>query len=168
MEQSTTELIERLSRLERQQAGLQRSNKHLRMMSGVLMLICGALFTMAQTSSVVPDTLEAQQFLVRDSGGKLRAAMGVTSDGAVGLNLTDPSGRTRLTVDLAANGTPGVDLYDQDGKVRATMALGDDGLPGVGLYGASGNLRTSLDIPAAKTPGLAFYKNDGGPAWGVP
>jgi hypothetical protein len=168
MDQSTTELIERLSRLERHQAGLQRSNKHLRMMTGALMLICGALFTMAQTSSAVPDTVEAQQFLVRDSGGKLRAALGVTSDGAVGLNLTDPSGRTRLTVDLAANGTPGVDLYDQDGKVRATMALGDDGLPGVGLYGPNGHLRTSLDVPAPKTPGLAFYKNDGGPAWGVP
>src|SRR5271156_872782 len=168
MDQSTTELIERLSRLERQEAGLQRSNKHLRLATGALMLICGGLFTMAQTSSVVPDTMEAQQFLVRDSGGKLRAALGVLSDGAVGLNLTDPSGRTRLTVDLAANGTPGVDLYDQDGKVRATMALGDDGLPGVGLYGPNGNLRTSLDVPAAKTPGLAFYKNDGGPAWGVP
>ena len=168
MDQSTAELINRLSRLESQQANLHRSNKHLRMMTGALMLICGALFTMAQTSSVVPDTLEAQQFLVRDSSGKLRAALGVMSDGAVGLNFSDPSGRTRLTVDLAANGTPGVDLYDQDGKVRATMALGDDGLPGVGLYGPNGNLRTSLDVPAAKTPGLAFYKNDGGPAWGVP
>jgi len=74
MDQSTTELIERLSRLERQQAGLQRSNRHLRMITGALVLICGALFTMAQTSSAVPDTVEAQQFLVRDSGGKLRAA----------------------------------------------------------------------------------------------
>src|SRR5271170_6659159 len=161
MEQSSGELIERLSRLESQQAKLQRSNKHLR-------LICGALFTMAQTSSAVPESLDAQQFLLRDSTGKVRGAMGVTSDGAVGLNFSDPSGRTRLTVDLAANGTPGVDLYDQDGKVRATMALGDDGLPGVGLYGPNGNLRTSLDVPAAKTPGLAFYREDGKPAWGVP
>ncbi len=57
------------------------------MMTGALMLVCGAVFTMAQTSSVVPDTVEAQQFLLRDSGGKLRGAMGVMSDGAVGLNL---------------------------------------------------------------------------------
>jgi hypothetical protein len=168
MEQSTGELIGRLSRLELQQAKLQRSNKHLRLMTGALMLLCGALFTMAETSSVVPDTLEAQQFLLRDSAGKLRGAMGVTSDGAVGLNLEDPAGRTRVTVDLAADGTPGLDLYDQDGKIRATMALGDDGDPGVGLYGAKGHLRTSLDVPAAKTPGLAFYKDDGKPAWGVP
>jgi hypothetical protein len=168
MEQSTGELIKRLSRLELQQAKLQRSNKHLRMMTGAVVLLCGALLTMAETNSAVPDTLEAQQFLLRDSTGKLRGAMGVTSDGAVGLNFSDPSGRTRVTVDLASNGTPGVDLYDQDGKVRATMALGDAGQPGLGLYGPNGHLRTSLDVPAPKTPGLAFYKDDGQPAWGVP
>jgi hypothetical protein len=168
MEQSTGELIKRLSRLELQQAKLQRSNKHLRMMTCAVVLLCGALLTMAETNSAVPDTLEAQQFLLRDSTGKLRGAMGVTSDGAVGLNLSDPSGRTRVTVDLASNGTPGVDLYDQDGKVRATMALGDAGQPGLGLYGPNGHLRTSLDVPAPKTPGLAFYKDDGQPAWGVP
>ena len=168
MDESTGELIKRLSRLELQQDKLQRSNKHLRMMTGAMMLLCGALITMGQTSSVVPDTVEAQQFLLRDSSGKLRGAIGVTSDGAVGLNLSDTSGRTRLTLDLAANGTPGLDLYDQDGKVRATMALGDAGEPGFGLYGPNGHLRTSLDVPAAKTPGLAFYKDDGKPAWGVP
>lgn len=168
MEQSTGELIERLSRLELQQAKLQRSNKHLRMMTGALMLLCGAVFTMAETSSAVPETLEAQQFLLRDSAGKVRGAMGVMSDGAVGLNLADPNGRTRVTVDLAANGTPGLDFFDQDGKMRATMALGAAGQPGLGLYGPDGHLRTSLDVPAAKTPGLAFYKDDGKPAWGVP
>jgi hypothetical protein len=167
MDQSTGELIERLSRLELQQAKLQRSNKHLRMMTGVMVLLCGALFTMAETSTVT-DTVEAQQFLLRDSSGKLRGSMGVLSDGAVGLNLSDPAGRTRVTVDLASNGTPGLDLYDQDGKIRATMALGDSGQPGVGLYGPDGHLRTSLDVPAKKIPGLAFYKDDGKPAWGAP
>jgi hypothetical protein len=167
MDQSTGELIERLSRLELQQAKLQRSNKHLRMMTGVMVLLCGALFTMAETSTVT-DTVEAQQFLLRDSSGKLRGSMGVLSDGAVGLNLSDPAGRTRVTVDLSANGTPGMDLYDQDGKIRETMALGDSGQPGVGLYGPDGHLRTSLDVPAKKIPGLAFYKDDGKPAWGAP
>jgi|SRR5579862_8212940 len=168
MDQSTGELIERLSRLESQQAKLQRSNKHLRVTTGAMLLLCGALFTMAQTSIAVPETVEAQQFLLRDSSGKLRGAMGVLPDGAVGLNLSDPNGRTRVTVDLASNGTPGVDLYDQDGKVRATMALGDAGQPGLGLYGPNGHLRTSLDVPGGKTAGLAFYKDDGQPAWGVP
>jgi len=168
MEQSTAELIERLARVEIQQSRLQRSNKHLRLATGALMLICGGLFTMALTSSAVPDTVEAQQFLLRDSGGKLRGAMGVTSDGSVGLNLQDTNSRTRLTVDLAANGTPGVDFFDADGKLRETIALGSAGEPGVGLYGANGHLRTSLDVPAKQTPGLAFYHEDGKPSWGAP
>ena len=168
MDQSTGELIERLSRLELQQAKLQRSNKHLMMMTGVMALLCGALFTMAEKSSAVSDTLEAQQFLLRDSSGKLRGALGTTSDGAVGFNLEDSAGRTRVTVDLAANGTPGLDFFDQDGKMRATIALGASGQPGLGLYGPDGHLRTALDVPAAKTPGLSFYHDDGKPAWGAP
>src|ERR1700722_5554753 len=167
MDQSTGELIERLSRLESQQTKLPRSNKHLRMMTGAMLLLCGALFTMAETSTVT-DTVEAKQFLLRDSSGKLRGSMGVLSDGAVGLNLSDPSGGTRGTIDLASNGPPGVDLYDQDGKIRETMALGGAGQPGLGLYGPNGHLRTSLDVPVGKTPGLASYKHDGKPAWGVP
>lgn len=168
MEQSTRDVLERLSRLELQQTNLQRSNKRLRLATGAFMLMCGALFTMAQTSATAPDTVQAQQFLLRDSGGKLRGSMGVLSDGAVGLNLADANGRTRVTVDLASNGTPGVDLYDQDGKERATMALGDAGQPGIGLYGPDGHLRTSLDIPKADTPGLSFYHDNGKPAWGAP
>ena len=154
--------------MELQQASLQRSNKRLRLMTGALMLFCGALITMAQTNSAVPETLQAQQFVLRDSGGKVRGAMGVLSDGAVGLNFEDSKGHTRLTVDLAANGTPGLDFFDQDGKLRATLALGPAGEPGVGLYGPNGHLRTSLDVPGNQTPGLAFYHQDGKPAWGAP
>jgi hypothetical protein len=168
MEQPTPDLVERLKRLELQQARLQRSNNHLRIATGALMLICGALFTMAATSSVVPDTVEAQQFLLRDSTGKLRGAIGTTSDGAAGFSLQDSAGRTRVTVDLAANGTPGIDLFDQDGKMRETIALGPAGQPGLGLYGPDGHLRTALDVPAAKMPGLSFYHDNGKPAWGAP
>lgn len=168
MEQSMGDLIGRLSRLELEQAKLQRSNKRLRLMTGGLMLLCGALITMAQTNSAVPESLEAQQFVLRDSAGKVRGAMSVLSDGAVGLNFDDSKGHTRLTMDLAANGTPGLDFFDQDGKLRATLAMGPAGEPGLGLYGNNGHLRTSLDIPAAQTPGLAFYHQDGKPSWGAP
>ena len=74
MDQSTGDLIKRLSRLELQQARLQRSNKHLRMMTSAMLLLCGALFTMAQTSTVT-ETVEAQQFLLRDSTGSAVASL---------------------------------------------------------------------------------------------
>jgi hypothetical protein len=168
MEQPTNELILRLSRLEHQQAKLQRSNQRWRMMSGALLLLCGAMVMMAQSTSGVAESLDARQFVLHDSAGKVRAALGLTKEGAIGLNFVDSNDRTRITLDVASNGTPGLDFFDQDGKLRATFALGPTGTPGLGLYGPDGHLRTSLDVPASKNPGLAFYHDDGKPAWGAP
>jgi hypothetical protein len=168
MEQATSELSERLSRLEHQQAQLLRTNQRWRMISGALLLLCGAIVTMAQSTSGVADSLDARQFVLHDSTGKVRGALGITDDGSVGLNLVDSKDRTRISLDVASNGTPGLDFYDQDGKLRGLFAVGPDGTPGVGLYGSDGHLRTSLDVPAGKSPGLAFYHDDGKPAWGAP
>ena len=168
MEQSQAELTERLKCLERRQADLQRTNRRLGSMTGALLLITGAMLLMGQTTSRQPQSLEAEQFVLRGSDGKARGAMGILSDGAVGLNLTDLKGQTRISLDLSTDGTPGLDFYDPQGKLRATFALGPNGTPGIGLYDDSGKLRTSLDVPATNTPGLAFYHGDGKPAWGAP
>lgn len=168
MEQSQAELTERLKCLERRQADLHRTNRRLGSITGALLLMAGAVLLMGQTTSRQPQSLEAEQFVLRDSDGKVRGAMGITPEGSVGLNLTDVKGQTRITLDIAENGTPGMDFYDAQGKLRATFALGPNGTPGMGLYDDKGKLRTSLDVPAANTPGLAFYHGDGKPAWGAP
>jgi len=113
-------------------------------------------------------SLEAQQFVLGDSQGSVRGAMGIGENGAVGINLNDAKSATRISIDLSSAGSPGVDLYHQSGSERATMALGPEGTPGFGLYDANGRLRTSLDVSAAQTPGLTFYHQEGKPAWGAP
>ena len=168
MERSTGELIERITRLEHQQHEFRRANRRLRLMTGALTLCTGALVLMGQVSPVPGRSVEAQQFVLRGSDGKVRGAMGIADDGTVGINLNDLKGQSRITVDLAADGSPGLDLYDQNGKMRATLALGPAGTPGLGFYDPTGKLRTSLDVPAHETPGLAFYHRNGKPAWGVP
>jgi hypothetical protein len=168
MEQSAGELIERITRLEHQQDDLRRANRRLRLVASALMLFTGAIVLMGQTAPVPSRSLEAEQFVLRSSDGKVRGAIGIGDDGAVGINLNDVKGQSRITLDLAADGSPGLDLYDQNGKLRATLALGPAGTPGLGLYDPSGKLRTSLDVPAHETPGLAFYHPNGRPAWGVP
>ena len=167
MKQSSGELIERLKCLERKQADLQRTNRRLGSVMGALLLTTGALVLMGQTGRQ-PQSLDAEQFVLLGPDGKVRGAMGITPDGAVGLNLDDVKGQTRITLDVAPNGSPGLDFYDPQGKLRATFALGPTGTPGLGLYDANGKLRTSLDVPAANTPGLAFYHESGKPAWGAP
>jgi hypothetical protein len=168
MEQSSEELIERLKCLERRQAELQRTNRRLGSVTGAMLLMTGALVLMGQTGTRQPQSLEAEQFVLRGSDGKVRGTMGIAPDGAVGLNLNDVKGQTRITLDLAADGSPGLDFYDRRSKLRATFALGPTGTPGLGLYDDSGKLRTSLDVPAVNTPGLAFYHEGGKPAWGAP
>ena len=49
MEQPTGELIERMARLEHQQAELRRANRRLRLVTGALMLLTGAAVLMGQT-----------------------------------------------------------------------------------------------------------------------
>jgi hypothetical protein len=166
MEQPSVDLTERLKRLERKQAELQRTNRRMGSVMGALILLAGSLVLMGETRQ--PQSLDAEQFVLRTSDGKVRGAMGITPDGAVGLNLNDIKGQTRITLDVSADGAPGLDLYDPQGKLRATVALGPTGTPGMGLYDAAGKLRTSLDVPAANTPGLAFYRESGKPAWGAP
>jgi len=166
MEQSQAALVEHLKRLERRQAELQRANRRLGSVIGAIILVTGALVLMGQTSQ--PQTLEATEFVLRGSDGKVRGAMGVLPDGAVGLNLNDVKGQTRITLDVEPDGSPGLDFYDPQGKLRVTLALSSTGTPGLGLYDETGKLRTSVDVPAVKTPGLAFYKQDGKPAWGAP
>jgi hypothetical protein len=166
MEPIAARLVERVALLEHQQAELLRANGRLRMLTIVLIMLTGAVVVMGQAAPI--RSYEAQQFVLRGKDGTVRGSLGVTDNGAVGINFNDSKGQTRIDLDVAANGSPGLDLYDADGRLRATLALGPEGVPGLGLYDPSGKLRSSLNIPAANTPGLAFYRPDGAPAWGAP
>ena len=168
MDDSFAELIERLKSLACRKDELRRTNRRLGSAASAMLLMTGALLLMGETGTRPPQILEAEQFVLRSSDGKVRGAIGITPDGAVGLDLADVKGRTRITLDVSADGSPGLDFYDLQGKLAATFALGPTGTPGLGLYDASGQLRTSLDVPAANTPGLAFYHEGGKPAWGAP
>src|SRR5258708_23509182 len=96
MEQSQAELTERLKRLERRQADLQRTNRRLGSITGALLLMTGAMLLMGQTTSRQPQSLEAEGFVIRGSDGKVRGAMCILPDGAVGLSLTELKGQTRI------------------------------------------------------------------------
>jgi hypothetical protein len=158
----------RLLRMELKLDDLQRSNRRLKAAIGSLVLVGGALITMAQASPSTSELADAREFVLRDDSGRIRAVLGTSPDETVGLSLDDANGRTRATLAVDHNGSPGLDLIDQNGKRRAIIALSKDGDPGAGLYDSQGKLRASLDIPNVNIPGLAFYHEDGKPAWGVP
>src|SRR6516164_7055978 len=77
MEQRGSELIEGIKVLERQQAKLRRANRGLRLMTSALILFAGALVLMSQTTPPPSQSVEAEQFVLRGSDGKVRGAMGI-------------------------------------------------------------------------------------------
>src|SRR5208337_3546879 len=104
-------LLDRVRWLEQQQIQLKGAYRRLRLMTGALLLVAGAGVLMGQTAALHKQSLEAQEFVLRGSDGKVRGAMGIADNGATGISLHDSKGVTRITIDLATDGSPGIDLY---------------------------------------------------------
>ncbi len=170
MDQQTLDgLAHRLAVLEGANRRLATSNRRMKLAGTAAFLGLAALVTMAQAlPSAAPKIVEAESFIVRDAGGKVRGAFGVGDDGSLGIYLNDSKNTQRITLDIATNDSPGLDFYDASGRMRATLAVGPEGTPGLGLYDQSGKLRTSLDIPDKTTPGLGFYDASGKGQYGWP
>ena len=79
--------------------------------------------------------VEADEFVLRDETGVMRAALKMTPDG------------------------PGLFLYDLSGKIRAGLLSGKDA-PGLALFDSEGTPRVSLDL-AAGEPALVLRDVDG-------
>src|SRR5256884_9549884 len=80
---------------------------------------------MGQAIQGVPKAMEAERFVLRDTGGRVRAALGMEADGSVGLWLLDSAGKTRAGVGVSREGSPGVALPAQTGKPRLPLNLTD-------------------------------------------
>lgn len=141
-------VVERLERLERQNRRLERA--------GALALACvGALVLMAQARQ--PRTLEAEQFVIRDQQGRVRAEMGLYDDflaksahartgsnrpgGGVlfpAVKLFDDRGNSRAVLEAYPLGQS-LDFYDDNGNTRVELFHSDNfGSEGLQIFGPPG------------------------------
>jgi len=104
-------LTERLDRLERENRRWRRAG------TGVLIVIAAFALMGQAIQGRVPKAMEAERFVLRDTGGRVRAALGMEADGSVGLWLLDSAGKTRAGVGVSREGSPVMALADQTGKV---------------------------------------------------
>jgi len=114
-------LLERIEKLE-------RSNRRLKLGGLVLLVGLAAIGVMGQARQ--PQTVEAQEFVVKDAGGVVRARLG-TSPAAASLSLFHDGGRVSL---VASGGRgPGAHLAISDaaGKIKGLLLLNSET---VGLY----------------------------------
>jgi hypothetical protein len=154
MDASTeTTLMNRLERLE-------RSNRRLKSLTACGLL---AVAVMGQARPV-PQSIEAQEFLVKDPGGTVRARLGTYTAGA-SLNLYHEAGRATLMVSGSRAQGAHLSLADATGKIKGLVLLNAET---VGMYlspvdatGPPRSPRVVFEAQSSGTGGFAVYDRNG-------
>ena len=149
-------LLERLERLE-------RSNRWLKICGLVVLVALAAVGMMGQARPAL-QTVEAQEFVVKDAGGAIRARLGASQSGA-SLNLSHEGGRANLVVSGGRGQGAHLVVTDSAGKVKSLLLVNPET---VGLYlspvDASGpprSPRVVFEVLNQGTGGFAFFDRNG-------
>lgn len=163
----TTE--ERLESLERELAHVKRHNRRLVVFAlvaaGVAVVAAAWIGTpgkvLAESGAKALKVVRANEFILEDADGKVRATLGVDKDGS-GLRLRDENGQIRaglyvsadIPLDVAGKGRanlvvtkggPGLYLLDENGGLRAWLqAFGDWSM--LQLFDEKGKARAWLNV----------------------
>ena len=111
----------------------------------------------------VPKVVEAEQFVLRDEHGVVRAWLGLSSVGPA-LQLCDRKGVPRNSIDLQ-NDKPCIGVMRQDGNPLLSFKQLDDGST---ILGLSRNNRTPALLiigEDGKDVQVALCRSDGEPVW---
>ncbi len=190
IEPTTAELTRRVERLERENRRWRRLA--VLGLAGVAAAVAAGQTVPWATAKGVelplpmprkaPDVVEAQQFVLRDKSGVMRATLAISHEGAPVLVLLDENERTRaalaqseLLLSGGESGT-GVKLFvnpdgrpalrlEQNGKLRAVLGTTVDGILAFGLYDRDGQGRALLNLEADGSPGLTLFSKSGKVTW---
>jgi hypothetical protein len=156
MDASIPALLERLERLE-------RSNRRLKICGLVVLLGLAAVGLMGQARPAL-QTVEAQEFVVKDAGGVVRARLGASQSGT-SLSLSHEGGRASLGVSGVRGQGVHLAVSDSAGKVKGLLLLNQET---VGLYlspvdatGPPRSPRVVFEVLSQGTGGFAFYDRNG-------
>lgn len=154
MNQSTVEALAwRLNHLERQ-------NRRWQWLVSVTVAVIGLQVVFIQViPRRVQKVLEAEMFVLRDTDGKSRAALGLVDD-ATFLLLNDRDGRPGVTLSVLPDGPRMLSLLDKDGRTRSVLTAQADGDSGLRLFDKDRLHRASLDVMADGRPILRLSEKD--------
>jgi hypothetical protein len=122
----------------------------------VVLIVGGAHFGAA------PKTIEAEQFVLRDEKGKMRADLGFMPDGMPALSLYDGDGKTLLSANVRPDGKPSLYLTDKDKNVLHLGVL-SDGNPNIWFMDGKGQPRAILGLAKGGDPMLHLADSNGKP-----
>jgi len=154
MTAQVSELTAVVARLEK----VERQNRRLRG-AGIAVLVLAAAGLLMGQALPRQRTVEAEEFLLRDANGRIRASLSVF-DGDPGLSLIDQAGKLRAGLSLV-DGDPLLNLKDEAGKSRASLSV-FDGTPGLEFRDQAGKPRAKL-WAVDGWPSLSFRDHAGNP-----
>jgi hypothetical protein len=149
-------LMQRLDKLE-------RSNRRLKL-SGLVVLVGLAAFALMGQARPPLQTVEAQEFVVKDAAGAVRARLG-SSPSAASLTLSHEGGRASLVVSGGRGQGAHLAITDAAGKIKGLLLLNPET---VGLYlspidatGPPKSPRVVFEVLSQGTGGFAFFDKNG-------
>ncbi len=114
-------------------------------------------------------TVEAEEFVVRDSTGMRRAKLGMSVDGWVRLRLFGKDGDRCVSLGVAPDGYARLRLYDQRGATRAGLAVFPDSTgEGLVLNDQVGNPRMTFSLLDDGAADLRILDAGGKVLWKAP
>lgn len=129
--------------------------QHRRFKYGVaLTALLLALWSCAQMAQA--RRVSAEEFLLVDRAGRVRAVLGISSQGPV-LGFRDESGKGRAAFGIGSGDGPGMVLADETGKPRAELVV-RNGQPTLALSDGAGTVRAELVL---RPEGPLFGMNGG-------
>lgn len=160
---------------------LERQNRRLKTLAVVVVAVFAAVVCLGQVE--VPEAVQAEKFVVRDTDGKQRGVLGVDEDGQPGLSLLGVDGKSRANLTLDRDGRPcltlrglpgevgegrivlGIDDHDtyrlmicaRKGKACASVSARDQGPAMVMLWGAERNHHVTLSCDRPRIAGLEVH-----------
>jgi hypothetical protein len=128
-------LTTRLERLERESRRSKRA---------ILVALVGtlALALMGQAPPHrMPKSLEAEEFMLRDNRGQVRAVLGTAQNGsATMLQIFGENGKPRTRLTVASDGTSSLEVIDSGERVRVLVGVKDNGSPRIWLGNEAGKI----------------------------
>ncbi|HET8577589.1 MAG TPA: hypothetical protein VFO18_10850 [Methylomirabilota bacterium] len=135
IEPTLDQLMERLDRLE-------RWNRRLGAMLVAALLGTVATLLMGQAPPHrSPRTLEAEEFVLRDSRGQIRAMLGASQKpSGTGLQIYSEDGKPRTRLILSSDGTASLEFLDTSERVRVLLGVRENGAPRLWLGNEAGKI----------------------------
>lgn len=163
---------------------VERENRWLKK-AGVaaLAVIAAVVLTGQATPPKPPKVVEADEYLLRDRKGNVRAmlgfregapllsfydeeqtlriGLGFTTDGLPTVSILSKSGNIRSSLTVLANDTTALHLYDRTEKARAVLAVGADGTPSFSLFGKDKDGSVVLGVDNGGVSGVTLSDRRG-------